>query len=120
MEFPFTELCEEVKAAKARNLVTLQESDDKCIKGAKINVDGGRKTNTPNEVKDAQTRLRMRDITGIANKGNEGLGLRKMKYYSNCNKKDKRSMIVKEIRGKEEERRIVHMTGLSKQGAKIR
>ena len=35
LQFPFTELCDEVKVAKARNLVTLQESDDKCIKRAK-------------------------------------------------------------------------------------
>ena len=31
LRFPYTELSEEVKAAKARNLVTLKESSDKCI-----------------------------------------------------------------------------------------
>ena len=32
LQFPYSELTEEVKAAKARNLVTLEESKDECIK----------------------------------------------------------------------------------------
>ena len=39
LRFPYTELSEEVKAAKARNLATLGESSDKCIRGAVIKVD---------------------------------------------------------------------------------
>ena len=42
-------LVEEVKVAKARNLVTLEESSDKCIRVAGIQVERGNKANTPGE-----------------------------------------------------------------------
>ena len=63
------------------------------------------KASKSKKVDEGQTRLIMRDMTGIARKGKEGLGMRKMKKYSNCYKKDKRSMIVKEIREKEERKK---------------
>ena len=120
LRLPFTELTEEVRAAKARNLVILEESSDKCIKGAKIEVDGGTKADTPKEVEEAKSRLRMKEITGIANQGNEGLGWRKRQYYSSSNKKAKRDMVVKEVREKEEHRRRIHIVSLSNQGASTR
>ena len=43
LQLPFTELTEEVKAAKARLLTTLEESEDPCVRGACVNVDGGKK-----------------------------------------------------------------------------
>ena len=112
LRLPFTELTEEVRAAKARNLVILEESSDKCIKGAKIEVDGRTKADTPKEVEEAKSRLRMKEITGIANQGNEGLGWRKRQYYSSSNKKAKRDMVVKEVREKEEHRRRIHIVSL--------
>ena len=120
LRFPFSELTEEVKAAKARNLMTLQESDDLHIKDSKISVDGGKKVDTPSEICEAKSRLRMKDIVGIPNVGKEGLGLRKRRYYYNSSKQDKRDLVVKEVRAKEEDRRRVHIASLSKQGASTR
>ena len=120
LQFPYTELSEEVKAAKARNLVTLAESNDECIKGAKILVDGGRKADTPKEVEEAKSKLRHKDITGTGNKGLEGLGMRKSQYFCKATKKEQRNMIVKEIRDKEEDRRRVKIVSQGKQGAMTR
>ena len=58
LRFPFSELTEEVKAAKARNLMTLQESEDLRIKDSIISVDGGKKVDTPSEICEAKSRLR--------------------------------------------------------------
>ena len=116
LQLPFSELTEEVKAAKARVLVTLEESDDPCVKNAAIKVDGGIKADTPKSVKEAKSKLKMQEITGIANRGREGLGMNPKKYYSTSSKKDKRAMIVKAVRETEEERRFVKMTSLAKQG----
>ena len=66
LQLPFSELTEEVKASKARVLVTLEESDDPCVKNAAIKVDGGTKADTPNSVKEAKSKLQMQEITGIA------------------------------------------------------
>ena len=120
LQLPFTELTEEVKAAKARTLITLEESADPCVRGAKIKVDGGRKANTPADVEDAKSRLKMKEITGVANTGREGPGLNPRQYYSSSSKKEKRAMVVETIREMEEEKRRIRMTGLSKQGASTR
>ena len=66
-----------MRAAKARNLVILEESSDKCIKGAKIEVDGGIKADTPKEVEEAKSRLRTKEITGIADSTTAAVVIRK-------------------------------------------
>ena len=120
LRLPFTSLEEEFRAAKARNLVTMEESRDPCIKNAKILVDKGRKLNTPREINEAKERLQMQEITGIPNRGKEGLGFYKRKYYSTCSQKDQRNLIVEKLREKEEEKRVVAMAGFSSQGAQLR
>ena len=120
LQLPFTSLMEEVKVTKARNLITFQEAKDPCIRNADIKVDSGRKANTKLEVEQARSRLKMRDIAGIANKGREGLGLSKRQYYCKSNQRDKRTMVTEEIRKKEEEARQIRMVSLAKQGASSR
>ena len=120
LQLPFTSLLEEVKVTKARNLITFQEASDPCVRNANIKVDGGRKANTKLDVEDAKSRLKMKDIAGIANRGREGLGLSKRQYYCNSSKRDQRTMVTEEIRRKEEEARHVRMVGLGKQGASTR
>ena len=101
-------------------MVTFQESNDPCIKGAEIIVDKGRKANTRKDIEEAKSRLRMQEIIGMPNIGREGLGIRKAQYYSNSSSKDRRQMIIKAVREKEEEQRVVNMTKLSQQGAHLR
>ena len=62
----------------------------------------------------------MQEITGILNIGREGLGCRKTKFYSSCSSKEKRDLIIKAVREKEEEKRIVNMTALSLQGSHLK
>ena len=116
LQLPFSELTEEVMAAKARILTTLEESNDPCVRNAGVKVDGGRKADTPKSVNEAKSKLRIQEITGIANRGREGLGLNPKKYYSTSSKKEKRTMIVNAVRETEEDRRRVKMTSLAKQG----
>ena len=113
-------MTEEVKTAKARNLITLENSTDECIRNAGIKVDGGRKANTPAEVQDAKSRLQMKEITGIANRGREGLGMRRRQYYSTSSKIERRDMVVDTIREREEEQRLVKMTSLVSQGVNLK
>ena len=117
LQMPFRELTEEFKAAKTRFLYTLQGAEDNCVKGAGVCVDGGRKADTGAAIEEAERRLRSQEITGIPNKGREGLGLKPRKYFSKQDKKEKRRMVVNTVRAMEEEKRTVKMTGLIKQGA---
>ena len=120
LQLPYSQLSEEVKAAKARVYTTFEESEDPCVRGAKVTVDGGRKADTPGRVKEAKSRLRMKEIVGIPNKGKEGLGMNPRKYYGSSTKKERRGMVVDMVREAEEDRRRVKMASLAKQGAHTR
>ena len=84
------------------------------MKGAEVRVDGGRKTDTQAAVEEAESRLKMQELTGIPNKGKEGLGLHPRVPFSKASKKEKRKMIVKTIKEMEEEERIARMTHFRK------
>ena len=73
LQVPYTALTEEVKVAKARNNIILDEYTDTCISNSGIMVDGGRKVNTAKTIDDAKSRLRMRDSVGVPNRGKESL-----------------------------------------------
>ena len=120
LQLPYSELSEEVKAAKARIYTTFEESQDPCVRGAKLIVDGGRKADTPRSVKEAKFRLRMKEIVGIPNKGKEGLELNSRKYYGSSTKEERRTMVLEIVREAEEYKRRVKMAGLAKQGAHTR
>ena len=119
LQLPYTDVVEEFKAAKARLLVTLKESEDPGVKGAEVRVDGGRKSDTQAAVEEAESRLKMQELTGFPNKGKEGLGLNPRVPFSKADKKEKRKMIVKSIKEMEEEERMVRMTNFRKQGAQL-
>ena len=120
LQLPYSQLSEEVKAAKARVYTTFEESDDPCVRGANLTVDGGRKADTPGSVNEAKFRLRMKEIVGIPNKGKEGLGMNPRKYYGSSTKKERRGMVVDMVREAEEDKRRVKMASLANQGAHTR
>ena len=120
VQLPYRSLVEEFKATKARTRVTFEDSKDKCIRNANIEVDGGRKWKSSIAVKDAKSRLRTQDIVGIGNKGREGLGLYHRQYYGKSTGKEKRSLIVEKVREMEEESRVSRITTLRKQGASMK
>ena len=103
LQLPYTDVMEEFKAAKARLSVTLKESDDPCVRGAEVCVDGGRKADTQVALEEAGNRLKMQELTGVPNKGKEGLGLHPRVPFSKASKKEKRKMLVSMVRGMEEE-----------------
>ena len=68
----------------------------------------------------SKSKIYMKDIIGIPNKGREGLGMNPRKYFSSSTKKERRTMIVDTVREAEEDMRRVKMTSLGKQGAHTR
>jgi len=57
LRLPYSSLEEEFRSSKVRNLVTMEESKDPCIQNAGIVVGGGRKVDTPSEIREAKSRL---------------------------------------------------------------
>ena len=120
LQLPLTELSEEHAAAKARLLTMLRDSDDQGVKGAEVKVDGGRKANTQASIEEAEFKLRLQEVAGNPNQGREGLGLTPRTIFSKATKAEKRTMIVETVKEGEEDKRVVKMTSLAKQGAHMR
>ena len=120
LQLPYSSVVEEVKAAKTRILYTYQQSSDECIRNANINVDAGSKWSIRKEIPEAESRLRLQEIAGIANIGREGIGMSHRQYFSKSSGKEKRGLIVQQVRIKEEEIRRARIAGLSKQAASTR
>ena len=66
LQLPYSSLVEEAKVCKVRNLAALSTSKDQGVKGAKVNLDAGRKWKASEEHQNAITSLKMQDIAGIA------------------------------------------------------
>ena len=117
VQLPITALSEEVKAAKVRSAFMMETSKDRCIREANIKENTGRKWKVKEAMEDANSRLRMQEVTGIPNRGREGLGMNPRMYYSKVGNKEKRGLIVSMVREREEEARRVNISNLAIQGA---
>ena len=115
LQLPVSSVVEEVKVVKARNKVTLENSQDERIQKAGIDIKLGRKWNAAEEIDEALSHLQHQEISGIGNRGREGVGFTERKYYSKVNKKERRKLIVGKVRGKEEQQRMVKLSNLAKQ-----
>ena len=73
LQLAYTSVIEEVKKTKAKSLVTMQQSQDQCIRNADINIDAGRKRKVSEAVENATSRLHHQEIAGISNIGREGI-----------------------------------------------
>ena len=120
LQLPYSSLVEEAKVCKVRNLAALSTSKDQGVRGAKVNLDAGRKWKASEEHQKAISSLKMQDIAGIANKGREGLGLEKRQYYQTSSDRQRRTLISKKVRESEEERRKVESVKLAQQGASMK
>ena len=116
LQLPCSSLVEEVKVTKARNKVTLEQSQDANIRGAGVQYRTGRKWKVAEDVEKAKSQLRLQEIAGIANIGREGVGLSKRVYYSKASKWERRKLITQKVRENEEEQRRVRVVGMWKQG----
>ena len=116
LQLPYSSVVEEMKVTRARTQVMMETSKDECVKKANINLDAGRKWKVTEAVKVAESKLHLQEIAGIANVGREGLGFRHRQYYSKSSKQEKRKLVVQKIREAEEERRLVKITALKRQG----
>ena len=115
LQLPVSSVVEEVKVVKARNKVTLEHSQDEKIKEAGIEVKLGRTWNAAQEIDEAVSVLKHQEISGIGNRGKEGVGFTERKYYSKVDKKERRKLIVSKVRAKEEQQRMVKLSNLGKQ-----
>ncbi|XP_069139210.1 uncharacterized protein [Argopecten irradians] len=117
LQLPLSSLVEEFKTGKARLIMTLKESKDDKVRLAGVEVRTGRKWSASKAVDEAESRLRHKDIVGTTAVGRQGLGTSKHTLWKKADVTERRSLVQKEIRSREEERRQTKAVELGVQGA---
>ena len=114
---PFKSLTEEFKVSKIREALQYRESNDPMVSGAGIETRTGRKWKVVQELKTAESRLRIKTIIGTIADGKKGLGYEKGPNLSKVCGKERRALLLKEVKTGEEEKRLTKMVGMGQQGA---
>jgi hypothetical protein len=120
LQLPISSLVEEFKVAKARLLMTLNNSPDECISRAGIELRTGRKWSVSQAVDVAKNRLVHQDIVGTTNTGRQGLGMQIRESWSKADDRTRRTLVQQEIRKDVEEARAAQMVQLGSQGGSTR
>ena len=117
LRLPCSSLEEEFKISKTRGLLQYTESEDPKVAAAGIQIRSGRKWSARRELQVAEERLRHTDILGSIAKGRAGLVFFPSTHTISAKVKERRHLILEEVREGVEEGRYGKMVGLSQQGA---
>ena len=117
LQLPLSSIAEEFKVAKCRLVMTLRDSKDSRISEAGVQTRTGRKWSANKEVRQAEDMLAIRDIIGNTCIGRQGLGLSKFNQWSSATGKERRDMVLSEVRKVEEDNRRAKSVELGQQGA---
>ncbi|KAI8498014.1 hypothetical protein Bbelb_239580 [Branchiostoma belcheri] len=116
LTIPVPSLVEEYKVAKVRTVVTLRDSKDPVVRDIQPEVRSGRKWTAIAAVEEAEARLKHKGVVGANHTGRQGLGLIPRKWWSSSSNKERREMVVQEVREIEEEKWGAIAAGQAKQG----
>ncbi|VDI67758.1 Hypothetical predicted protein [Mytilus galloprovincialis] len=95
--------------------MTLRDSKDAKVRGAKVKIRTGRKWKAEEAVKEAETRLKHSVIVGVTAVGRQGFGMTTKPRWDTANEKGRRELVQTEIRQMEEESRNVKAVGMKQQ-----
>ncbi|GFO19624.1 reverse transcriptase [Plakobranchus ocellatus] len=116
LKLPMKSILEEYKCGKARLLTMLEESDDSVVKTVQPSLKTGRKWKVTEAVDEAKECLKMKEIIGQTQTDRRGLGSTTAKWWSKTKGKEKRDMIIDEIRNKEDSTRVQKAVQQPQQG----
>ena len=117
LQLPITSLVEEFKCTKVRTELLLSGSKDAVVSKVVPNPIKGRKWNPRIAVQEAEATLRHTEIVGNVQIGRGGLGLGPGKpVWSRAGPKEKRKLVVEQVRRQEEVLRGAKAVAQAKQG----
>lgn len=117
LQLPFSSLDEEFRVSRTREAMMYRDSKDSRVAAAGIKVRTGRKWKAQEGLEVAESRLRHRALVGTVAMGRAGLGAIPQPCYRKARGKDKRQLVLKEVRAGMEEERTGRMVGMQQQGA---
>ena len=116
LKLPLKSLVEEYKAGKARLLAMLEDSKDVVVRAIRPRLKTGRKWDVHKAVDSAKQSLVTQEIIGHTQTNRQGLGATKMRWWSKTKGKEKRDMVIQEIRKEEDANRLTKAVQQSQQG----
>ncbi|GFO47393.1 reverse transcriptase [Plakobranchus ocellatus] len=116
LKLPMKSILEEYKCGKARLLTMLEESDDPVVKTVQPCLKTGRKWKVTEAVDEAKECLKMKEVIGQTQIDRRGLGSTTAKWWSKTEGKEKRDMIIDEIRNKKDSTRVQKAVQQPQQG----
>ena len=119
LQMPISSLTEEYKVGKVRASLTFLNSKDECVEKAGIVSATGRKWQTDAAMDLATLRLRHKDLIGTVSQNRAGLGSEGSTYqrFEGSNERQRRDMVVQEIRKVDEDERSARAVSMGAQGA---
>ncbi|GFS06016.1 reverse transcriptase [Elysia marginata] len=99
-------ILEEYKCGKVRLVTMLEESDDPVVKTVQPSIKTGRKWKVAEAIDEAKKCLRLKEVIGQTQTDRKGLGSSSVKWWSKAEGKEKRDMVIDEVRQREDVRRI--------------
>ncbi|XP_061896860.1 uncharacterized protein LOC133645950 [Entelurus aequoreus] len=116
LQLPFSSLDEEFRVSRTREALLYRDSKDFKVASAGIVVRTGRKWRAQESLEVAESRLRHRALVGMVATGRAGLGAFPQPHYEKARGKDKRQLVLKEVRAEVEEEQTSRMVGMQQQG----
>ncbi|XP_078322870.1 uncharacterized protein LOC144622162 [Crassostrea virginica] len=117
LQMPLSSVVEEFKIEKCRLVMTLRDSKDKKVSEAGVQIRTGRKWSASASVSQAESMLTLRDIIGNTCIGRQGLGIDHFQQWEKSEVKERRDMVLQEVRKGEEDQRRSKAVQLGQQGA---
>ncbi|XP_053183947.1 LOW QUALITY PROTEIN: uncharacterized protein LOC128367182 [Scomber japonicus] len=117
LQLPINSLEEEIRVSRTREALVYRDSKDSRVAAAGIVVRTGRKWKAQEGLELAESRLRHKALLGTVASGRAGLGAIPQPRHDKAQGKDRRHLVLKEVRAGVEEVRTSRMVGMRQQGA---
>ena len=118
LRLPLKSVVEEYKVGKARLQTMLTYSKDTAISNIKPTLKTGRKWKVSEACEEAAESAKLKELVGITQNGRHGLGYgnEERQWWSRASGKEKRGLVIQEIRENTEQERIQCAVQQSQQG----
>ena len=103
LQLPISSLVEEFKIGKARFYMMMKNSANKVFQKAYPEIKSSTKWSAFNAVQEAECSLRIKNIIGVTQTNRAGLGSTSNIVFSKLSQKEKRNMVIKDVRMSGEE-----------------
>ena len=107
LKLPLESIMEEFKSGKVRLQMMLDDSKDKVIKSLNPTLKTGRKWKVKDTIISAKENLAFKEVIGLSQTGRQGLGVNEKKWWSQAKGKDRRDMVIQEVRNAENNKRLI-------------